>query len=302
MAMGTNLHLGCTPADQGARLRRLLSKIPGLTMKNGYEGRFTAGPYSGSLLIEPGDCLRVVHEVEDPPPPRQALKTNFQLPGNVRFAVVGGRMTVMADTRLDGELHLTGSFREISEGFRGALQSSWRPRRRRAEVITPENVQDALDKAGLEEEAVVRLDNGWELRPRIRGEAMAVRLAIEGHDLRLSRVVVTGCLSASEPAVAFHALCFNARLRHARLACSGDTVAAETRLHAGLIDPTWLTHAARAVVTAAHHSRTTLEILASQTEVARYFERMFLDANKYTTSSLPRFHNPNPAQAEKGGD
>jgi hypothetical protein len=210
-------------------------------------------------------------------------------------------MNVVADTRLDGELHLTSSFREIGEGFHGALQRSWQPRRSRAEVIPPEKVQDALDKAGLEEEAVVRLDNGWELRPRICGEVMAVQLAIEGHDLRISRVVVTGCLSRSEPAVAFQALCFNSCLRHARLACTGDTVAAETRLHAGLVDPSWLAHATRAVGTAAHYCQTTLEILARQTEVARHFEQMFLDANAHTATAFSRFCNPIPAQAKKGG-
>ncbi len=301
MARGENLHLQYAPADQGARLRRLLSKVRGLTLGNGYEGKFTAGLCSASLRIEPGDCLRVVHDVEGPPPPRQALETNSHLPGNVRFAATGGRMIVVADTRLDGEMHLTGSFREIGEGLCSALQRPGRPRPCRTKAITSANVQDALDKAGLEEGSVVRLDDGWELRPRIRGEAMAVRLTIERHDLRISRVVVTGCLSANERAVAFQALCFNARLRHARLACSGDTVAAETRLHTGLIDPTWLAHAARAVVTAAHHSRTTLEILASRTEVARHFERMFLDRNEHSTS-LPRFHNCHPAQTEKGGD
>jgi len=100
--------------------------------------------------------------------------------------------------------------------------------------------------------------------------------------LRLRRVVVTGCPSENQRAVAVHALCLNARLRHARLAGSGDTVAAETRLHAGLVDPNWLVHAARAVVAAAHYSRPTLEILASQAKVARYFQKTFLEANEGT--------------------
>ena len=90
MTRGESYHLEYAPADHGARLRQLFSKVGGLTLQNAYEGKFTVGPYCGSLRVEPGDCLRVVHAVEDPPPPRQALEANVDLPGNVRFAVTHG--------------------------------------------------------------------------------------------------------------------------------------------------------------------------------------------------------------------
>ncbi|MBN1852633.1 MAG: hypothetical protein JW829_07905 [Pirellulales bacterium] len=277
MARDANHQHEFTPMDQGARQRRLLSKIRGLTLENGYQGTFKVGSHAARLRIEPGDCLRVHHEVEDPPPPHVALEANYQLPGNVRFAASGGQTAVVADTRLDGELHLAGSFREIREGLRDALQMHRKPHLHRNGVITPGQVQAALDGAGLDEEAIVRLDNGWEVRMRIRGESRAVRLVIEGRNLRISRVVVPSCHETNHRAVACQALFFNARLRHARLARHKDTVVADTCLHSGLIDSIWLVHACRAVATAAFYCGTILEILASQPDVARSFENMFLD-------------------------
>jgi hypothetical protein len=300
MARGRDSHLGLAPGDQGTRLRRALSNVGGLTFKNAHEGEFKVGPYSARVRLEPDDRLRVLREIESPPPPREALEINAHLPGNVRFAATGGRMALLADTRLDGQLHLTSSLGEIGEGFRGALQRRPRPRRK-ARPITPESVQDALDKTGLCEDAIVRLDDGWELRPRIRGEVTPVRLAIEGQRLRIGRVVVTGCSLESALFVAWQALCSNARLRHARLAARGEAVLAETCLHAGLIESEWLAHAVRAVATAAHHTGVSLEILARDPEVARRFGSMFFEANG-STPSLPSFLSPREAQAKKGGD
>ena len=279
MARENSLGVDLAPGDRGARLRRLLSKVRGLTLENGYQGRFVAGGHSARLRIDSGDCLRVLQEIEDPPAPRRALKENLYLPGNVRFAVAAGRTCLVADTRLDGELHLRASFREIGQGLRGALRPARRPGPAKAKAITPENVQKALDEAGWEEGAVVRLEDGWELRPRIHGEATPVRLAIEGQRLRVSRTVVGGCQGQNASAVAYQALCFNARLRHARLTWQGEAVKAETCLHAGLIHPAWLVPAARAVAAATHYTRTTLEILACQDSVSRQFEEMFLKAN-----------------------
>jgi hypothetical protein len=279
MARGPNPKFECAPTDRGARIRRLLSKVDGLSLENGFEGRFTVGPHWARLRIEPDHSLRVVHEVEAPRPPSEALKANLCLPGNVRFALVSGRMFAVADTQLDGELHLASSFREIGRGLCGAIE---RPpqSRRRGKPIEPEKVQDALDKGNWGEDAVVRLEDGWELRPRIRGETTPVRMAVEGQAVRICRVVVAACHNQSESAVALQALCFNAQLRHARLAWEGEAVVAETRLHAGLINAAWLGPAARAVATATCHTRTTLEILARQANVTRHFEEMFCDAKE----------------------
>lgn len=296
MARQTTLDSKLSVADEGSRLRHALSKVGNLKLENEFEGRFLVGRQTAGVRIEPGDCMRVACEVQDAPPPFEALETNAHLPGNVRFAATGGRTTLVADTRRDGELHLAASFGEIGEGLQRA--QGHRPRRRargdRTETITPESVQAVLDQLGWDEEAVLRLADGWELRPRSAGEAMPVRLAIEGHELRIGRDVVADCLGASRQAVAFQSLYFNWRLRHARLACREDKIVAETRLHAGLVTAGWLAHAARAVVAAVHHSRTTLEILASQPKVARHFEKMFLDAEEHTASSSPSSPNTNP--------
>jgi hypothetical protein len=133
---------------------------------------------------------------------------------------------------------------------------------------------------------VVRSGDVWELRPRVDGQPIPVRAAIEHDEVRVQRVVLDGLRGgcASLP-VADQALRLNAQLRHARLASDGSQIVAEARLHSGLVSPFWLSLASRAVAVAERHSRTVLQILHQQEGIAQHYSHMFLRAKSQAYGS-----------------
>lgn len=271
------MRLRYSPAEKGARVRRLLAKIDGLAMDTGYSGQYVRGPVAASVRIEGGGFIDVRQRVSAPPPAVEAIAAHAALAGNVRFAVVAGQTSLVADTWLDGHAHLAASLGEIGDSFQQVIDRSWRSPRR-AECVNPDRVAEALRQPPWDAESVVRLDDGWELRPRLHGEAAPLRLSIETTRVRLAREVLSDCPDEHRPAVAMQSLFGNGQWRFARLSLHGRAIVAETSLHAGLIDPVWLAHAARAVAVAAVRCQPTLEILARQPDAAYAFSRMFLSS------------------------
>ena len=262
--------------DQPGRLRRLLSQVPGLSVESSYEGQLETGAGQAQLRIEPGDVLHVVHRPPAVPDPGEALQRSGQLPGNLRFSIDRSGMNLLADTHLDGEVHLQRSFAEIAAGFTAALQATTTDDQTQTPPIPSEKVSRALEESCFEgEEMVVQLDDGWELSPRIDGTSTAVHLTIDGPRLRLQRPVVVDLPSKADlKAVACQALRYNSQLRMVRLVWRDDQIVAEAWLHDQQVTGHWILTTARAVAVAAKHTFIALEILARQEAVAGLYHKV----------------------------
>jgi hypothetical protein len=281
--MNLNLPAGLAPNASAQLLRKGLAKVRGLRMFNPHRGCLAIGSLTASVAIE-ASLLHVSFEPNVVLSPFEALQASGDLPGNVRFAVWPGQLVVLADTQIEGaEAVLPEMFRWIIRGFR--LASGTVPRARqgpkRDELVARDRVEAALADSAFEEDAIVRHDHGWELRPRVRGEPVPVQATVDARGLRIyCELLSKGGEPHALSALAHQALRFNSQLRQCRLAAGGACIVAETRLHAPLIEPRWLAVAARAVAVASVHCRSRLEILAHRPEVAERYQMMFLDAQR----------------------
>jgi hypothetical protein len=286
---------GFALASNGPRLRDTLAEITGLSWDDAAQGRLelhgtACGKQwhsSARVQFERGDDLRIALDVQDQQSPRELLAATLRLPGNLRFAFAQSRMSLLADARLDGVTHLGETFRLLRGAMEAAAQSAGQNSNSavsdNASNVTEDQVDKALSAAGLDEESLVRLDHGWELRPKLHGEPTPVQVGIDeqlhGRELRLHHELLSIADGhAGWNAAAQQALRFNARLRHARLAADGGRIVAEARLHGEQIQPSWLLTSARAVAAAARHCQTALLILAEQPETAKRYEEMFFQA------------------------
>ena len=134
--------------------------------------------------------------------------------------------------------------------------------------IDPQAVETALHRLPWEDDAVVQLENGWELRPRIAGQPTPVRMTVAAAELRFRRVVLSRPAAARLEVIAAEALRINAGIKHARLAWTGTQLVAESCLHAGQVHARWLQYAAQAVVAASMRASVPLELLAANDELA----------------------------------
>lgn len=282
-----NLPASFAAGGRGQRLRDALAEVPGLTMNGAGTGQLEVAGRLARITQERDDDLRLVLEADQiaDKSPRELLAATRELPGNLRFAIGKGRLMLSADTRVDGAAHVGETFRRWFGGIHAAARSepSIKSKQKgQAEALTLARIDAALNRTDLDAESLVRLDGGFELRPKLHDEPTAVQGGIDhnehgGAELRLHHELVS--LDENCPgwnAAAHQALRFNARLRHARLAAEGRRIVAEARLHGGQIEPVWLLPTARAVAAAARHCRTALLILAQQAEVAKRYEEMFL--------------------------
>jgi hypothetical protein len=270
-----------------SRVQRALRKAEGLRMIAGDRGLLTAGEQVAEVRLEPNEQVRVSLSVPAPASRMQAVESIQAMPGNLRYALTEGGAALLADTQLDGQLHLSQSFREISDGLLQTRRAVAPARQETDAPLKKDRVQEVLQELDWKEGQVVEQEDGWELRPRLRGEAVPVQVRMEQGGLRLFRVVLRrvpcGGEAASEP-VADQTLRFNARLRHVRLAVGEGRLVAETRLHSGLVRATWLSTAAFAVAVAARHVETVLRILAGQPMVAGNYSAMFCSTGEQATS------------------
>jgi len=264
---------------QRDRLRWLVEKIPGMVPTTSHRWQWSFQGYVAEVNVEPGDTIRILLDVPNPPQQNVALTVNRDLPGNLRFAQRARRFALLADTQLDGEMHLPRSFDAVKSGLLLALAG--RQCEKSPQPLAAEDVQSAIDACQWPEDQVVQLENAWEFRPRLHGDATPVQVAVDGDQLRLFRTVVSNFGSAIEQeAVADQALRFNDQLRHARLAVAGDALVAEARLHGEQLTPTWLEAASRAVAVAGLFTEEVLNILADNGEIAEFFTAMFNSVEK----------------------
>jgi hypothetical protein len=279
---------------------RIGRRVRGLDGFDGYRGRLKCGRAVADVRIEPGDWIRVHLALGSfPLPPRDALAAGAVLPGNVRFAFRGGAACLVGDSRLDGMAHLPASLGEIRRALSRRGRGSLLPRQSsggagstrsgagragaarfeacrsgagRAEAgLDAGKVQEILEDLPFGEDAVVRLEGGWELRPRLGEEPQPIRATIEAGGFRLSRAFPWDPPEGpAAEAVALEALRINDEIRFARLALDGGGLVAEATLHAGILDAPWVALAARAVCHAYRHALLPLGVLHEPPVAAAY--------------------------------
>lgn len=303
-------------ADPARGARRFARSVAGLDGFDGFQGRLKCGRALAIMRIESGDWIRVHLHLGPPPlPPLEALAAGALLPGNVRFAFSGGASYLVGDSRLDGMDHLPASLGEIRRALsrKGRVPSSgrgspsgpgphWTGPVWDGPAIDEGKVQAILDDLPFGEGAVVRLEDGWELRPRLGGEPQPLRATIDGGGLRLHRALPWDRPEGpAAEAVALEALRINGDLRLARLALGDDGLVVETRLHAGLLDAQWVAFATRAVCHAYRHALLPLGVLHADPRVAAAYLRLQEpeDSTRATSAGRTSAHERTPTRLER---
>ncbi len=175
--------------------------------------------------------------------PASVLKFNLGLPSNLRFALNQQQLQLVADIRGDDPPQLLD---EIATAAQFALAQQT-PERESSECdLDKQEVNELLHSLSRHEELLVGLEEGWEYRPRVRGQPIAVKLNIRGRHLRCHRAVVQlRADGESNRAAAIEALRFNAQVKHARLALNESRLVAETCLPGFMLAPEALSIALR---------------------------------------------------------
>ena len=256
----------------------ILRQIAGIVYDGGHEAIYDLGTALVQIRLAADGSLRLRADAKHLTTDLAALHASSQLPGNVRFAHDKRGRAVVADTQINGAAHLPRTLQWLGDGIRQALDADG-PAASPGNLanIEKRDVAHALAQMPWAADGVVGQDDGWELRPRLRGDAVPVRLILDGSCLSVTRIVLPlpdPATSAAE-AVANQAIRFNDQLRHARLVARDGRLVAETRLHGGLIEAGWLSQAAYAVAQAGRHVATPLRILSEQTQVAEKYIAVF---------------------------
>jgi len=289
-----------------------LDEIAGLDGFDGFRGRLKCGRSLADIRLESGEWIRVSLPLESASlSPREALAANARLPGNVRFALSHGVGCIVGDSRLDGMAHLPASLDEI----RSALGALGRIHGLGADAsgLTTQTavdgakalslkVQEILEDLPFGDDGVVPLDGGWELRPRLGGEALPVRATLDGSGLRLRRAFdwdppeAAAEADTTVEAVAREALRINHEIRLSRISLYDGGEGAlfvETRLHAGLIDAEWIAFAARALCEAYRHALLPLGALRADPRVAAaYLEAASARPRRGTSKAHGELNRP----------
>jgi hypothetical protein len=256
---------------------RALTGLDDVVYFEGHRGLVPLGDQVADLHLDVDGRLRLRAPLDLPPSPADALRQSHHLPGNLRYCRDRLGDALVADTRIDGAVHLPQTLRALRLGMLRELSG-----KAGDDSAAPPSIERAVLQESLSrlpwEDGLVELEQAWELRPRLRGEAVAVRLEIEPHGVRLSREVVR--LQPPPPdaalvALATQALLTNARLCHVRLAWGEAGLVAETRLEPWQMEPDWLVTGACAVAVAARHAAAPLRLLAERPGIAETFIRMF---------------------------
>jgi len=297
--------------DRGRRLRKKLADVPGLELERGHRGVYRRGDVAVDVRVEQADriALRVpLPRAAAPPSPIDALVTTGGLAGNLRFARdprAEHGWALVADTQLNGVVHLTGTLAEVAadagrvlagpvrEGDTAAPADPARGDEARIDAACDARLEEAIGALGWPDDAIVRAEAGWELRPRFqrRREAavVPVHVAPGRGGLRVHRTLLArrpdapaaphGPVGPEGPAgddpramaLAELALRLNACVRLARLALDGPALVVETHLRDELVTATWLREAARAVAAASAFCRPSVALLAREHGVAGVF-------------------------------
>jgi hypothetical protein len=259
-------------------IRRHFEKLSGMIFVSEYRWMWNVANGAADVAVEPDGAVRVELPVPEPKSVVVAMEGNHALPGNLRFAGAGASMLV-ADSLVDGHVHLPRSFAELEAGMTLALGGEETPPN--GEPLAHEIVAAAIDGGQWREGEIVELPKGWELRPRVRGRVTAVTAMIENSELRIHRRIVAAQNESSNYAcLCAQALRFNEQLRHARLALRDRELVAESRLNSEQIAPQWIETAVWAVAVACRHTEDILGILADDDRVAELYADVFSDAQK----------------------
>ncbi len=268
---------------------RALGKVDGVLYFGGHQGLISLDDETADLLVDVDGSIRVRADVTLPARLVEVLRATHRMPGNLRFARDRRGGALVADTRIDGAAHLP----QTLERLRGAMTRTLHSGADAAVDLAAgpieyDAVREALAGVSWAGDGVVEQDDGWELRPRLRGDAVPVRMMIQPEGVRFHRVVLhqlPGNETASLAAVAEQTLRINACLRHARLAVAEGQLVAEAILDPWVIQPDWLATAAYAVAVAARHATTTLRLLVEQSAVVETYIMVFCSTGERTTSS-----------------
>ncbi len=264
-----------------------LAKVAGVNFAGGHRGTVRLGKADAQLTLGANGGISIRTDIALPSSLVTALGATSQFPGNLRYTKnrLGGAL--VADTQVDGEAHLPHTFGSIRQAMMHALQRKAHAKHvPSAHAVDREVLQVALAELPWAEDGVVEQEDGWELRPRLRGKVVPVTMTIEPEGLRLSRTVLQQMPeagTAEAQAAADQAVRINARLRYARLAVSSGQLVAEARLDSRLIQSGWIESTACAVAVAARHATTPLRLLAEQPAIANTYITTFCSAGEQPT-------------------
>ena len=265
---------------RGRAVRDTLHKMPAVTWRNAFEGSLCVGGGSAELKLEHGEWLAFCLPLAEPAAPLAALSAQRAASGNVRQAILAGRRVAMAETQLDGVVHLPRSVAEIAAGLKSLADGT--------PLASPTDkpladLTDAIDGLAYSADDIVRIDKVFELRLRVQGKLSPVRVSPEVESARIERVVLDELPAGkAAEAIAYEALRINATLRLARLSIRRGQLIAETRLHAQQLSATWLQKGAEAVAVAAHYAHTPLTMLARNPALVECYGDLFLSRTAAT--------------------
>jgi len=277
------------PGAVAARDRHFLAVMRstrGLRLEGGHGGTLRAGRRIARLEIEPGGWISVRLSIDTPPANCNPAHRSGELPGNLRYAAGRKGLALIAETRIDDIDHLPDSLAEIREGLAGASARRRAPCGGREDLPELEAVRAALDEARarlelepaalIETRASIEAEGAWELRPRLEGPPVAVRITRERGGLRLAhRITGVPRTAGATAAVAAEALRWNVHIRFARIVATEEGFAVESRLRTAQVAGEWIALASRAVAVVTLHARAPLRLLASDARLSSAYEAVF---------------------------
>ncbi|MFO0870523.1 MAG: hypothetical protein U0935_16470 [Pirellulales bacterium] len=257
--------------------RNPLGEVPGVLLHG--EGRATwmVESFPAEVTSDALDDLRIRLPFPKPPSSRAALDVTATLPANWRWADDRGRRLLLADVPAALRHSLPTVFSDLEAGIRRLCHPA--DTILTAEVpgtIDRKQLQEALRAPWWNEQSVIEMADGWELRPTIAAHPIPVSLHIEGEHVRCRREVVSSLGDgAIADAICLQAVRFNARLKHARLSCADGKLVAEACLHRDLISGELLADVVRAVAVVEHRVRMSFGIVREHEEIAAQFAALF---------------------------
>ena len=268
-----------------------LGELEGLTMHSAFQGSFECGGTTAQVVMEPSDSITLRLRVKGSLAPERALGINHSLPGNLRYAAAQDGVCLLADLPFDGAADLRQSFGELrrvmalavgtlknllaEDGLPSPSQIDMDGLGRPSSACDETMLAQAIDGLQWPADSIVRHDQAWELRPKVQGQSVPVRLEIVQGQVQIHTVVLQLAECEQLEAVAHQALRENALLRGARLAEANGAIVAETRVGETMLAPRLLADAVTAVAVAKARTAAVLEALTNEPELARWYERLF---------------------------
>ena len=273
-------------------LRQSLATIEGFRWLQPHRGELASSRLPIDVLVEDPLLLRVEAPAFDPPARLPALERSHELGGNLRYAGNGRERSLVADTRAEPPAPLSRSMEALVADIEAA-SAGGRPARADSAATpdaaaTEDDVQALLERLGGAD-AVVRREDGWELRLRLGAAKVAVRVSTDASSggWRLHhRVLRDAAGRPAAEAIADWALRVNAERALARYALDGGDLVAEARLRPDQCaldgEPAvagWIPAVAWAVAALSERARAPLRLLTREPRVAASYARLLLTSD-----------------------